>query len=233
MSAHFNPYVQGWRLGNAPSGASAGGTPSQEVPSIFGALPGGNASRGQVTPPAPDATLFHITACRPNILNASVVDARGRSCYRIVTEPSQPLSTAYFDVHRRTVAVVDWSGERPSVEIPGLAPRQSIRSWLRAMPDRASRLMEVRGVPYIWVPEGEFICLYHAQSQSQSQRLARVYVSGDGVKVELAQQAMQAHLADVCILCASIFLSAAISINAHLGFFLKLQRCHSALLHHI
>ena len=41
----------------------------------------------------------------------------------------------------------------------------------------------------------------------QSQRLARIYVSGDSVKVELSQRAMQAHLADVCILCASIFLS--------------------------
>lgn len=137
MSAHFNPYVQGWRMGNAPSAASVWGTPSGEVPSIFGALPGGSASRGQGNPPPPDATIFHITSFRPNILNASVVDARGRTCYRIVTEPSQPLSTTYFDVHRRTVAVVNWSGERPNVEIPGLAPRQSIRSWLRAMPDRA------------------------------------------------------------------------------------------------
>lgn len=204
MSTHCNPYVQTWRVGNASAAANASGS-SGEVPSIFGALPGGSASRGQSSPPLPDATTFHITAFRPNILNASVVDARGRSCYRIVTEPSQPLSTAYYDVNRRTVAVVDWSGERPSVEIPGLAPRQSIRSWLRAMPDKASRLMEVRSVPYIWIPEGVYISLYHTQSQSQ--RLARVYVSGDGVKVELSQHAMQAHLADVCILCASIFLS--------------------------
>jgi hypothetical protein len=181
MSAHFNPYVQGWRMGNASSGASAWGTQSGDVPSIFGALPGGSASRGQGSLPPPDATLFHITAFRPNILNASVVDAHGRSCYKIVTDQSQPHSTAYYDARRRTVAVIDWSGARPSVEMPGLAPRQSIRSWLRAMPDRAcvvdgrsllsarvltsslcfflsrSRLMEVRGVPYIWVPEGENI----------------------------------------------------------------------------
>ncbi len=125
-------------MGNAQSGASAWGSSSSgEAPSIFGALPGGSASRGQGAPPPPDATLFYITAFRPNILNASVVDARGRSCYRIVTEPSQPHNTAYYDARRRTVAVVDWSGERPSVEVPGLAPRQSIRSWLRAMPDRA------------------------------------------------------------------------------------------------
>ncbi|KAH9177776.1 hypothetical protein EDB89DRAFT_1438872 [Lactarius sanguifluus] len=208
MSAHFNPYVQGWRMGNAQSGASAWGSSSGEAPSIFGALPGASSSssRGQGNiPPPPDATLFHITSFRPNILNATVVDTRGRSCYRIVTDPSQPHSTAYYDAHRRTVAVVDWSGARPSVEVPGLAPRQSICSWLRAMPDRASRLMEVRGVAYIWVPEGENISLYHAQSQSH--RLARVYVIGDGVKVELSPHAMQAHLADVCILSASIFLS--------------------------
>lgn len=89
-----------------------------------------------------------------------------------------------------------------------------------------SRLMEVRGVAYTWVPEGENIsvrsacllplvlgksrCLFAMQlyyAQSQSHRFARVYVSGDGVKVELSPHAMQAHLADVCILSASIFLS--------------------------
>ena len=38
MSANVNPYVQGWRVGNAPS--------SNEQPSIFGALPraSGNAT---------------------------------------------------------------------------------------------------------------------------------------------------------------------------------------------
>lgn len=192
-------------MGNAPSAASAWGHPSGEAPSIFGALPGGSAGRGRGSPPAPDATLFHITAFRPDILNATVVDARGRSCYRIATEPSQPHSTTYYDARRRTVAVVDWSGAQPSVVIPGLAPRQSICSWLTAAPDRASRMMEVRGVPYVWVPEGENISLYSAQSQSH--RFARVYVSGDGVKIELSPHAMQAHLADVCILSASIFLS--------------------------
>ena len=84
--------------------------------------------------------------------------------------------------------------------------------------------MEVRSIPYIWVPEGEHISVCSARllpfvlwkftfamqlyyTPPQSQRLARIYVSGDSVKVELSQRAMQAHLADVCILCASIFLS--------------------------
>lgn len=136
MSTHFNPYVQSWGTGNASSSTNASGQ-SGEVPSIFGALPGGSAGHGQSSPPLPNATILYITAFRPNILNASIVDAQGRSCYRIITEPSQPHRTAYYDVHRRTVAVIDWSGERPTVEIPGLAPRQSIRNWLRAMPDRA------------------------------------------------------------------------------------------------
>ncbi len=133
MSAHFNPYVQGWRMGNAQSGAGAS---SGDAPSVFGALPGNSAPR-RPSPLAPDATVFHITAFRPDILNSSVVDPRGRSCYKIVTEPSQRHSTAYYDSHRRTVAIIDWSGAQPSLEIPGLAPRQSIGSWLRAMPDRA------------------------------------------------------------------------------------------------
>jgi hypothetical protein len=141
MSANFNPYVQGWRVGNGPSSNTVG-----EPPSIFGALPGdGNAARGggQGSNPAatadPNATVFHITDFRPNVLNASVVDARGRQCYKIITDaPQQPQRTTYYDSHRRTVALIDWAGGvRPSVEMPGLVPRQELRSWLHTAPDRA------------------------------------------------------------------------------------------------
>ena len=144
MSANFNPYVQGWRVGNAPSnggGGSGGGTPwgnpSGEPPSVFGALPGGQSGRAQHSPPAPGSTVFFITDFRPNVLNASVVDARGRQCYKIVTDASQPNRTVYYDVHRRTVALVDWAGPRTAVEMPGLLPRQALRSWLHTASDRA------------------------------------------------------------------------------------------------
>jgi len=86
----------------------------------------------------PNATVFHITDFRPNVLNASVVDARGRQCYKIVTDsPQQPQRTVYYDAQRRTVAIVDWAGSRPSVEMPGLLPRQALRTWLHTGPDRA------------------------------------------------------------------------------------------------
>jgi hypothetical protein len=150
MSANFNPYVQGWRVDNGSSTRGLG-----EPPSIFGALPmtsGGNAHAAAATAaaargshahahaqaPDPNATVFHITDFRPNVLNASVVDARGRQCYKIVTDtPQQPQRTVYYDAHRRTVAIVDWAGSRPSVEMPGLLPRQALRSWLHTGPDRA------------------------------------------------------------------------------------------------
>ncbi|KAI0301600.1 hypothetical protein B0F90DRAFT_1628398 [Multifurca ochricompacta] len=206
MSANFNPYVQGWRVGNAPSGGSVWGSSSGEAPSIFGALPGGNPSRGRGTPPPPGSTIFYITGFRPNILNASVVDARGRQCYSIVTAASQPHYTTYYDTHRRTVALVDWSGGPPSVEMPGLFPRRSLRSWLQTASDRASRMMDVRGIPHVWVPDGDYICLYYAQN-SHSHRLARISVSRDVVEIELSQHAMEARLAEVCILSASVFLS--------------------------
>ncbi|KAI0262542.1 hypothetical protein BC834DRAFT_828636 [Gloeopeniophorella convolvens] len=205
MSANFNPYVQGWRVGNSPSGNSVWGN-AGIPPSIFGALPGGTTSTGQRSPPLPDATLFFITGFRPNILNASVVDARGRTCYSIVTDHAQPQRTAYYDAHRRTVALVDWSGTHANVEMPGLFARQSVRSWLRNASDRASRLMDVRGVPYVWAPDGDYICLYYTQ-QSHSYRLARICVSRDGVQIELTRQAMEARLVEVCILSASMFLS--------------------------
>jgi len=140
MSANFNPYVQGWRVGNAPSNGGPWGTPSGQSPSIFGALPGGNQSgqgQGQRSNPAPGSVMFYITDFRPNVLNASVIDARGRQCYKIVTDPAQPHNTAYYDVHRRTVALVDWAGSRPTVEMPGLLPRQPIRTWLQTASDRA------------------------------------------------------------------------------------------------
>ena len=140
MSANFNPYVQGWRVsGNGPA--------SNEQPSIFGALPGATtAARGgggggggsAAAAVDPSAVVFHISDFRPNVLNASVVDARGRQCYRIVTDaPQQPQRTVYYDNHRRTVALIDWTGVRPSVEMPGLLPRQALRSWLHTGPDRA------------------------------------------------------------------------------------------------
>jgi hypothetical protein len=144
MSANFNPYVQGWRVDNGSSTRGLG-----EPPSIFGALPmtsDGNANAAAATAAAarggqasdPNATVFHITDFRPNVLNASVVDARGRQCYKIVTDtPQQPQRTVYYDAHRRTVAIVDWAGSRPSVEMPGLLPRQALRSWLHTGPDRA------------------------------------------------------------------------------------------------
>ena len=147
MSANFNPYVQGWRVNNESSSRGHG-----EPPSIFGALPmtsGANpnaaasasapASRGgQGQAPDPNATVFHITDFRPNVLNASVVDAQGRQWYKIVTDaPQQPQRTVYYDAQRRTVAIVDWAGSRPSVEMPGLLPRQSLRTWLHTGPDRA------------------------------------------------------------------------------------------------
>ena len=149
MSANFNPYVQGWRVGNGSTNRGLA-----ESPSIFGALPmtgGGSGSAHAATAtaaargshgyghaPDPNTTVFHITDFRPNVLNASVVDARGRQCYKIVTDtPQQPQRTVYYDSHRRTVAIVDWAGNRPSVEMPGLLPRQALRSWLHTGPDRA------------------------------------------------------------------------------------------------
>ena len=267
MSANFNPYVQGWRVGNGSSNRGLG-----ESPSIFGALPMTSGSNAQAAAAAaqgghgqgsdPNATVFHIADFRPNVLNASVVDARGRQCYKIVTDmPQQPQRTVYYDAHRRTVAIVDWAGSRPSVEMPGLLPRQALRSWLQTGPDRAyvhsshqtlsflnliptsvflsfgvmsrSRLMEIRGIPHIWVPNGEFICvrfrfsshhlclvhfglthndiycrmqLYYA-NHSNSQRLARICLTRDAVRIELSQHAMEARLLEVCILGASIFLS--------------------------
>ena len=192
MSANFNPYVQGWRVGNESSTRGHG-----EPPSIFGALPmtsGVNAANAAASAAAataargghdPNATVFHITDFRPNVLNATVVDARGRQWYKIVTDtPQQPQRTVYYDAQRRTVAIVDWAGSRPSVEMPGLLPRQALRTWLHTGPDRAyvvvssdldlphpddwsvlfcvmsrSRVMEIRGIPHIWVPNGEFICV--------------------------------------------------------------------------
>ena len=217
-SANFNPYVQGWRVGNGASTTGHG-----EQPSIFGALPGasGNASgarggggsaAGAGAGADPNATIFHITDFRPNVLNASVVDARGRQCYKIVTDaPQQPQRTVYYDMHRRTVALIDWAGVRPSVEMPGLLPRQALKSWLRTGPDRAyvplpfyiystsdpdvysieltrSRIMEIRGIPHIWVPDGEYICV------SPTPRTVLAYPEGltDGIcRVALLRQSLE------------------------------------------
>jgi hypothetical protein len=48
--------------------------------------------------------------------------------------------------------------------------------------------------------------LYYAQS-TNTERLGRICVTRDAVQIELSQQAMDARLADVFVLSASIFLS--------------------------
>jgi hypothetical protein len=48
--------------------------------------------------------------------------------------------------------------------------------------------------------------LHYAQ-RTNSERLARICVTRDAIQIELSQQAMEARLAEVCILSASIFLS--------------------------
>lgn len=137
MSHHFNPYVQGWNAGNIPTGQSPwqpghGPAPS---PSVFGALPTMSSYAGSGRPPPSDFQVFRITNLDPNVLNASVVSPQGTSAFRIITDPSQPLRTIWRDSSRRVFATVDW-GTRSTVEMPGLFPRQSIRSWLRLSSDR-------------------------------------------------------------------------------------------------
>lgn len=87
--------------------------------------------------------------------------------------------------------------------------------------------MEIRSIKHIWVPNGESICvrfvcssswawhsgadscrlqLYYA-NHTNTQRLARICLVSNAVRIELSQHAMEARLAEVCILGASIFLS--------------------------
>ncbi|EIM89143.1 uncharacterized protein STEHIDRAFT_53118 [Stereum hirsutum FP-91666 SS1] len=209
MSHHFNPYVQGWNAGNIPTGQSPwqpghGPAPS---PSIFGALPTMSSYAGNGRPPpASGFQVFRITNLDPNVLNASVVSPQGTSAFRIITDPSQPLRTIWRDSSRRVFATVDW-GTRSTVEMPGLFPRQSIRSWLRLSSDRTLRTMELRGVQYIWAPVDNYICLYINQGGSPTQILARVCTTSNGVNIEMTSQGIQHGLVEASVLCASIFLS--------------------------
>jgi hypothetical protein len=93
------------------------------------------------------------------VLNASVIDARGRQCYKIVTEAPQPHRTVYYDVHRRTFALIDWAGGRPTVEMPGLLPRQALRNWLHTAPDRLYVPFRPTFYVYCFPPFFFFCCL--------------------------------------------------------------------------
>ncbi|THH21137.1 hypothetical protein EW146_g346 [Bondarzewia mesenterica] len=182
-----------WNFSDAPA------------PSVFGALP--TVTTGCRLPPSSDFVVYHITSFNPNVMNSSVVGpgSQSHTAFRIITDPLQPQRTIWRDSHRRTVAIVDWSA-RSVVEMPGLIPRQSVRSWLRLSSDRTSRHMEVRGVHYVWAPVDHFICLYDMHGGA-SRIIARVSSLSSSVGVELTQRALQYGLLDVCILCASIFLS--------------------------
>ena len=156
MSTHSNPFVQG---GWATSSSRPNGDQIANPPSIFGALPittdashSGSRQRG--------ATLFQFTNPNPNILNSTVVSTHRdgsvhQVCFHVhlsptVAEDSITLNsqlvristdeklagyTAFRDANQRSVALIEWVGGRPQVEVRGSVSKCFTGDWLKVVND--------------------------------------------------------------------------------------------------
>jgi hypothetical protein len=69
------------------------------------------------------------------MLNTLVVNTCGCQCYKIVTDALQPNRTVYYNIHCRTVMLINWAGPQTAMEMLGLLPWQALQSWLHTALD--------------------------------------------------------------------------------------------------
>lgn len=129
MSTHSNPFVQGgWSSSFQDS----------NPPSVYGALPmttrsntGGASQRG--------ATHFQFTNPNPTILNSTVVgphrDGNIHQLLKVSTDERLAGYTAFRDVEGKSVALIEWTGSQPKVEVRGSVVKCPTGEWLKVVMD--------------------------------------------------------------------------------------------------
>ncbi|TFK26581.1 hypothetical protein FA15DRAFT_654254 [Coprinopsis marcescibilis] len=172
---------------NHPFGSWTEGQQSS-TSSVYGALP---------YPTDANMTAFYFTNFTPNIFNATVVGPKAQVFYRIVTDNQMPGYTIVKNAEGGNVSLIEWQNH-PFIEIRGMVAKQNVTSWLRLSPNQDSRLMDLGGVRYAWVPRNSSINLY-ATSSGTPAFCGRVTRSNGGVVLELTAEALQRGLLDVVV----------------------------------
>ena len=135
MSTHSNPFIQG---GWATSSSRPTNDQLVNPPSIFGALPM-SSDQGSNLSSAHGKTTFQFTNPNPNILNSVVVgphrDVNVHQLVKITTDEKLAGYTQFKDADGRSVALVEWMGGQPRVEVRGSVAKCSTGDWLKVVND--------------------------------------------------------------------------------------------------
>ncbi|KIY49472.1 hypothetical protein FISHEDRAFT_41131 [Fistulina hepatica ATCC 64428] len=200
-----NPYAAGgWpnpgnpnSINNVPWSPSA---PPQ--PSVYGALP------LSVPPRTVVFQSFTFTSFSPDILNCSVLGPQARPYFRVITDTPTPGFTLIYHYNRGpAVTVTQWS-PHAVVEVRDIVKKQRASQWLALAPDGRSRMMEVRGRRYVWMPQADLICLYTATMGSTPPTLmGRISRGNRTVTLELTSDAIQIGLLEASVLATTLLLS--------------------------
>ncbi|KAF5356763.1 hypothetical protein D9756_006724 [Leucocoprinus leucothites] len=194
---HHNPFGTWAEAGQGQSTGSLWGT--SPPPSVFGALPYPSAPSNTVT--------YYFTSFKPNILNCSVIGPQNQVYYQIVTDNSMPGYTVLKNAEGKNISLVEWQAH-PFVEIRGALAKQNVMNWLRLSQDQSHRLMDVRGMRYVWVPRDKSINLYAGGSGTPATFLAKVTrTSAQVVTVDMTPDAIQLGLLDSIITATTLLLS--------------------------
>ncbi|EPQ52257.1 hypothetical protein GLOTRDRAFT_47436 [Gloeophyllum trabeum ATCC 11539] len=173
---------------------------SSAPPSVYGALPYGAPAGHDLGGPL----CLTFAAFSPTILHSVLIDAKANIHYRVESN-SSPIFTFIKDSRGRSVAIIEWRSH-PTIEIRGVAPKQSIQNWLGLSRDGLSRIMTVGNRQYAWAPNGRHICLY-ATSSAAPQPLVTVSKTQATVTLEVTPRALELGLLEPSIVATVLLQS--------------------------
>ncbi|KAF9453484.1 hypothetical protein P691DRAFT_658466 [Macrolepiota fuliginosa MF-IS2] len=191
-----NPYAQGgWYNPANPQTINTERSANTHAaqPSILGALPYPFPSTG-----GPQHLTFHFTYSTTSILNCSVYGPASKKYIEVSTDMNQrPHVTVFRKYDGSVLATIEWQ-QRPLVEISGVLGRQYVAQWLPLSPNQSCRVMDARGIKYVWTPVGDAIHL-HPYNMPPTQQIIKVHRQAGTVTLDMTTEAVQAGLLETAL----------------------------------
>ncbi|KAJ7750955.1 hypothetical protein DFH07DRAFT_542591 [Mycena maculata] len=194
----MNPFLQGW------SNTSGSPTPWVASPSVFGVLPYPTPAP-TLAPATPKLDTYTFSSSSGTVLNSVVTGPHSQRYFRVTTDSTTAGFSVVQNVRNESIAMIEWR-KHPVVEIIGIVSKRNSAQWLTLSPDKASRLMNVRGRNFLWMPDDRCISLYSASS-SNPQFFGRVSQNQNGTTIEMTAEALQVGLLETFVVSTLLLMS--------------------------